>query len=128
VNPETGCAYVNGSNICNGGFIVQPPREPNPPPCNDKPAKAALGLPLESARVNTQRVPLAWDRNACASNYLVSVCATNANGSKLIERTQGNGTTHRPEKLRRGKTYLWTGRACNGWDCAKGVTRSFITE
>ncbi len=128
VYPFYASGVVTIAGIEQGLFVVKPQPESNPPPCDNKPRKSVLDSPLPAAHVTVLRVPLAWEANACASSYRLSVYEKTATGKALVYTQDVFATHKRTKKLERGKTYLWSVRACNVWGCGKAVTRTFTIK
>jgi choice-of-anchor B domain-containing protein len=128
VYPFHSNGVVTISGIEQGLFVVQPQPEPDPPPCPDKPVGVILNSPAEGTHFTKQKIPLAWNANACASMYKVVVRENNGKGP-VAERKKGlDTTTYTTKKLAAGKTYWWRALACNAWGCGKSAPRTFTIE
>lgn len=84
---------------------------------NPAPFRPALTAPANNRQLDSTNPRLRWAAATGATLYQIQVRVNKRNGNLILDTTTST-TNVQLQNLKRGKTYFWRVRACNGADCS----------
>ncbi len=109
-----------------GSTPIADPTE-TPSECEAKPVAPELSSPAKNEITRKARVAMDWADTLCAATYKVVVRADKKSG-KIVDQKPLGISTYRTIRLKKGRSYFWSVKACNSFGCGPSSSSNFVLK